>query len=85
MTEDLLDLMDLRVNSEILVVPDLLVCKDFVVFLAVLDPLANLEVLENAVCLVLMVKTANKDLRVSKVFQDRSVSRENADQWYIDF
>lgn len=84
MTEDLLDLTDLRVNSEILVVPDLLVCKDFVVFLAVLDPLANLEVLESAVCLVLTVKTANKDLRVSKVFQDRSVSRENADQWYID-
>lgn len=77
MTEDLPVQMDLKVKLETLADPDLLVYKDFAVYLAVPDPPASLVALVNAVFLVPMVKTENKDLRVSKVFQDLLESREN--------
>ncbi len=81
MTEDQLVLTDLKVNSEILVVPDLLVCKDFVVYLAAPDLPASLVALVNVVCPVLTARTVNKDLRVFKVFQDLLVFRENVVPW----
>ena len=81
MTEDQLAQTDLKVNSETLAVPDLLVCKDFVVYLVAPDLPASLVALVNAACPVLMARTANKDLRVSKVFPDLLVFRENAAPW----
>ena len=73
--------MDLKVNSETPVAPDLQVCKDFVVYLVVLDLQANQVVLVNAVCPVLTARTANKDHRVSKVFLDLPVFLENVAPW----
>lgn len=75
--EDLPVQMDLKVKLETLAGPDLLVYKDFAVYLAVPDPLVSLVALVNAVFLVPTAKTENKDLRVSKVFQDLLESREN--------
>lgn len=80
-TEDPPALTDRKVNSEIPVVLVLLVCKDFVDYLDVLDLLESPVVLVNAAYPVLTAKTVNKDPRVSKVCPDLPVSRENVVLW----
>lgn len=75
---DPLDLMGLRVKSEILAGQALLVCKVFVAYPAELDRLASPVVLVNAVYPALTAKTANKDLKASKVYLGLLVFQENA-------
>ena len=70
MTLELLVPLGPRVNSVILVVLDLLVYKVFAVYPVERVLLAKREVLVSVVSLVLTVKMANLDFKVSKVYQD---------------
>lgn len=50
-------------------------------YLVVRDLLANLAVLVNVACPVLMVKTVNRDPRVFRVFPDPRVLLESVVLW----
>lgn len=76
-TEDRPVQTDLKVNLETPADPVLPVCKDFAVYLAVPDHPASPVALVSEVFPVPMVKTENKDHKVSKVFQDLSESPAN--------